>query len=218
MTEKLQLNGLESCVGLLLAGGNSRRFGGGDKCLHPLDGQTLLSHVITRAAPQVKSLILNASGNATRFASYGLAVVADDLTGHLGPLAGILTGLDWTKENRPNTKWVASFATDAPFFPLDLVNRLHGAAHQHGTKIAIAKCQGQTQPVFALWSVDLAPDLRVALVEQGVRKVMAWVERHDPVFVEFSRPSFDPFFNINTQEDLNKAESLIQQGSFHDGQ
>ena len=158
-------------VGVLLAGGLARRMGGGDKCLRPLAGETLLARVIARAAPQVGPLILNANGDPARFASYGLPVVADVVEGHAGPLAGILTALDWAAEHAPHCPLVASFATDAPFLPRDLVETMADARDLAGADLACAASGGRAHPVFGLWPVALRADLRQALVEQGERKI-----------------------------------------------
>src|SRR5260370_18963776 len=107
-------------VGLLLAGGLSRRMGGGDKALRPLGGIPLLDRVIERLRPQVDALVLNANGDPGRFAGYALPVVADSVSGFAGPLAGVLAGLDWAASLRPDCPYLASVATDAPFPPTDL--------------------------------------------------------------------------------------------------
>lgn len=206
----MQSQGLKNVAGVLLAGGLSSRFGGGDKCLRILDGKTLLHRVLARAKPQVGPLILNASGDTKRFEGYELEIAQDCLDGNLGPLAGVLTGLEWARAHAPDVHWVASFATDAPFFPKDLVERLQMAAEADNARIAVAKYGGYTQPVFALWHVDLAVQLRTALVEEGLRKVMAWVHHHPHVLVEFTDQDLDPFFNINTADDLAKAETLLK--------
>ncbi|HEV2335229.1 MAG TPA: molybdenum cofactor guanylyltransferase, partial [Stellaceae bacterium] len=125
-------------VGLLLAGGQSRRMGGGDKALRLLGGQTLLDHVIGRIGPQVEALVLNANGDPARFARFGLPVVADSIADFAGPLAGILAGLDWTAANRPGCALVVSVATDAPFLPADLVARLVAGMKLEGAELACA--------------------------------------------------------------------------------
>ena len=210
MRNKLQSQDLKDVVGVLLAGGSSRRFGGGDKCLRTLSAQSLLGRVADRAKPQVGSLILNASGAPDRFDGYGLEVVADSVEGGHGPLAGILTGLEWAEAHVPHSAWLASFATDAPFVPLDMVARLFEAvAQQPSAQIALATSGGRVHPVFALWRVDLAPDLRQAVAVEGLRKVMTWVERYNSVHVDFSDAHIDPFFNINSELDLAEAERLI---------
>src|SRR5436190_5992522 len=125
-------------VGLLLAGGLSRRMGGGDKALRLLGGRTLLDHVIDRLRPQVAALVLNANGDPARFARFGLPVVADSVPDFAGPLAGILAGLDWTAANRPDCPLVVSLATDAPFLPPDLVARLVAGREADGAELACA--------------------------------------------------------------------------------
>lgn len=214
MVKKMQSKALRNCVGVLLAGGQSRRFGGGDKCLQSLHGKTLLQRVAERAQPQVDTLLLNASGDASRFAAYDLEIVEDVIDGHLGPLVGVLSALEWAKVNQPTAEWVASFATDAPFFPPNMVRRLLEAATDNATKIAVATSYDRAQPIFAVWSVDLAQDLRRAVAEEGMRKVMAWAQCHNPAFVEFDAHGLDPFYNINTPDDLDEAERLMSEGDF----
>jgi molybdopterin-guanine dinucleotide biosynthesis protein A len=196
-------------VGLLLAGGLARRMGGGDKCLKEVAGRTLLDLVIERALPQVDALVLNANGDPERFARPGLPVVADSVPGFAGPLAGVLAGLEWAAERRPGAEWVASVATDTPFFPDDLVRRLREAAEREGAEIAVAASGGRTHPVFALWPVRLASELRRALVEEGVRKIDLWTARFRATTVEFPTEPFDPFFNLNTPADVAEAERLV---------
>ncbi|HWO85093.1 MAG TPA: molybdenum cofactor guanylyltransferase, partial [Stellaceae bacterium] len=111
-------------VGLLLAGGQSRRMGGGDKALRVIGGVPLLERVIERMRPQVETLVLNANGDPARFAGFGLPVVPDSVPDYAGPLAGVLAGLDWTAEHHPDCTHIVSVATDAPFLPRDLVSRL----------------------------------------------------------------------------------------------
>ncbi|MBK18582.1 MAG: molybdenum cofactor guanylyltransferase MobA [Rhodospirillaceae bacterium] len=195
--------------GLLLAGGQSRRMGGGDKCLRDLAGQTLLSRVISCAKPQVEGLVLNANGNPARFEDYQLPVVADVFEGFAGPLAGILTGLEWTLANRPDCKWIASFACDAPFAPSDLVSRLLEAVKEEKGDLGVAVSGQRDQPVFGLWPVSLAADLRKALADEEVRKVDVWTARYKLVRVEWSTEPVDPFFNVNRSEDLDAAEANL---------
>ena len=200
---------MTAVAGVLLAGGLARRMGGGDKCLRPLAGETLLARVIARTAPQVGPLIVNANGDPARFASYGLPVVADVVEGYAGPLAGILTALDWAAEHAPYHPLVASFATDAPFLPRDLVATMVEARDLAGADLACAASGGRTHPVFGLWPVELRGDLRDALVEQGERKIDRWTASHRLVEVAFPCAPVDPFFNANREDDLAEAERLI---------
>lgn len=201
----------EDVVGLLLAGGLARRMGGGDKPLKELDGRPLLEHVVDRARPQVGDLVLNANGDPARFAHFGLPVVADVVEGFAGPLAGILTGLEWIAEHRPEAAWMMSFATDAPFFPTDMVARLRERAEANDADVACACSGDRTHPVFALWRPRLREDLRVALVEEEMRKIDRWTARYKVEEVAFDADSSgrDPFFNINRPEDLAEAETTL---------
>ncbi|HWK47233.1 MAG TPA: molybdenum cofactor guanylyltransferase MobA [Stellaceae bacterium] len=199
----------EPIVGVLLAGGLSRRMGGGDKSLRLLGGESLLDRIIRRAGGQVDALILNANGDPARFGARNLPVVADGVPGFPGPLAGVLAGMEWTAANRPEARWLASFATDAPFLPLDLVDRLRDVALRAGTPLACAASAGQVHPVFGLWSIDLRADLRRALVDEQLYKVDRWTARHGVVEVEFPTLPVDPFFNANRPEDLLEAERLL---------
>jgi molybdopterin-guanine dinucleotide biosynthesis protein A len=196
-------------AGVLLAGGLSRRMGGGDKCLRPLGGRTILARIIERARPQVSALMLNANGDPARFGAYGLPVRADIVEGFQGPLAGVLTGLAWARETAPRAQWLASFACDAPFLPTDLVTRLLGGIGHEGADMACAMSGGQSHPVFGLWPTALFDALRRAVVEEDIRKVDVWTARYRLAQVEFATEPFDPFFNTNRPEDLAEAEALL---------
>ena len=196
-------------VGLLLAGGQSRRMGGGDKTLHVLGGVSLLERVIQRLRPQVDALVLNANGDPKRFSQFGLPVVADSIPGFAGPLAGVLAGLDWTVANRPDCPVIATVATDAPFLPTDLVARLVEGIERSGGDLACAASDGRLHPVFGLWRVRLREDLRRAVAEEGVRKVDQWTARYRLTEVCFPVDPIDPFFNANCPEDFAAAERLL---------
>ncbi|MCP5365652.1 MAG: molybdenum cofactor guanylyltransferase MobA [Hyphomicrobiales bacterium] len=200
-------------AGLLLAGGRARRMGGGDKCLIRLGARTLLESIIERAHDQAAPLIINANGDPERFSAFGLPVVADVVDGYAGPLAGVLTALDWVHDNLPRCHWVASFAADTPFSPRDLVSRLCHGIQSDKADMACAASAGRTHPVFGLWPVRLRAELRAALISEGVRKIDSWTARYRLTTVDFAVTPHDPFFNINTADDLAIAETLL-----HDAQ
>lgn len=193
---------------VLLAGGRARRMGGSDKCLLPLGGRPILAHIIERVRPQASALVLNANGELTRFAAFGLPVVPDAIEGFAGPLAGVLTGMIWARTNAPGAAWLVSIATDTPFVPRDLVARLEDAATREGRPLACAASGGQSHPVIGLWSLALEGHLRAALVEEGVRKIDAFTARHGIATVDFPTTPIDPFFNVNTPDDLAGAERI----------
>ena len=189
---------------MILAGGLSRRMGGGDKCLLPLGDRPLLAHVIGRLRQQVGALALNANGDANRFAHFGLSVVADDAADFAGPLAGILAAMDWAQAAHPSASAVLTVPADTPFLPRDLAARLKAAGAP-----AMARSGGRVHPVVGLWPLALRDQLRRALRDEGVRKVEDWTGRLDPAVVDFPVEPIDPFFNINTPDDLTRAAALL---------
>lgn len=200
-------------AGLVLAGGQSTRMGGGDKGLLALGGESLIGRVIARLGPQVGAMAINANGDPARFASLGLPVVADTIGGFAGPLAGVLAGLTWARALGAPPRFVATVSADAPFVPLDLVARLARAAATAPSAIPLARSHGEIHSVIGLWPVALADDLAAALAG-GVRKVLRWTDRHGTLPVDFDDVAIggraiDPFFNINTPDDLAAARALI---------
>jgi molybdopterin-guanine dinucleotide biosynthesis protein A len=184
-------------------------MGGGDKCLRPIGGRPILAHIVDRVRPQLGPLVLNANGDAARFAPFGLPVAGDVVEGFAGPLAGVLTGMEWAARHAPECRWLASFASDAPFLPRDLVARLSAAVADDKADLACAASGGQTHPVFGLWRTDLAPALRQALVDEQIFKVDRWTARFRLAQVDFPTTPVDPFFNANRPEDLAEAERLL---------
>lgn len=193
---------------VVLAGGLSSRMGGGDKGLLDVAGTPLLDRVLDRLRPQVGAIALNVNGDPARFAQYGLPVIADSVEGFAGPLAGVLAGLDWAAEQGADR--IVTVAADTPFFPADLVERLCAGADAAGVPIALAATPDSRRgtvrhPTFGLWPVALRDDLCAALAD-GLRKVVLWTDRHGAVDVVFDAPEGrDPFFNVNTPDDLAVA-------------
>jgi len=195
-------------LGLVLAGGLARRMGGGDKALISIGGATILERVLDRLRPQCAKIVLNANGDPARFAATGLPVVADDVPGFAGPLAGILAGLDWAARNLPQIEWVASVPSDCPFVPRDLVARLLAARIEAAVPLACARSGEWRHPVVGLWPVRLRDDLRLALVGKGMRKIEAWTARHGVAVAEWPTHPVDPFFNVNTPEEAAEAQRI----------
>jgi molybdopterin-guanine dinucleotide biosynthesis protein A len=193
---------------VLLAGGLSRRMGGGDKCLRELGGRSILARIVERVRGQASVLLINANGDPHRFDGFGLPVAADAIGDYAGPLAGVLTGLEWTRANVPGAQDIVTVPTDGPFVPRDLVTRMMEARAAEGADLAQASSGGQVHPVVGLWPVRLADDLRTAL-EGGIRKVDLWTARHRLATADFPTEPVDPFFNANRPEDLAEAERLL---------
>ncbi|CRL10188.1 molybdenum cofactor guanylyltransferase MobA [Phaeobacter italicus] len=208
-------------LGVILAGGLATRMGGGDKGRLQVGGESLLARVVDRIAPQVAGLALNANGDPQRFDDLGLPVIADTIDGFAGPLAGVLAGLDWAAEQGASS--IVTVAADTPFFPQDLAERLLAAAEGQRYPLVLAttprtgeealKSGGgrrvNRHPTFGLWPVELREDLRGAL-QNGLRKVVLWTDQHGGREALFEAEPFDPFFNVNTPEDLARAEALLK--------
>ena len=200
-------------IGVILAGGQARRMGGGDKGRLQLGSKSLLDHVCNRLEAQVAGLALNTNGNPDRFSDLGLPVVADSIGGFVGPLAGVLAGLDWA--HAQGKTLIVTVAADTPFFPLDLVTRLLTAGDGMAAPLVLAATRdgdGKTwrHPTFGLWPVSLRHDLRGHL-EAGLRKVIQWSDKHQGRQTVFETVPFDPFFNINNPEDLKCAEQMLKE-------
>ena len=194
--------------GLVLAGGLARRMGGGDKALIRIGGETILQRALARLTPQVDGVVLNANGDLARFAAFGLAVVADSVPDFAGPLAGILAGLDWVAANKPDIAWVVSVPGDCPFLPRDLVTRLHEACAAENKPLACAHSGDWRHPVVGLWQVALREDLRHAITIEDLRKIEVWTARHGVALADWPTEPVDPFFNVNTPEDVAMATRL----------
>jgi len=195
----------ERPVAVLLAGGLARRMGGGDKPLRALAGRPLLDHVLDRIRPQVRAVALNANGDPARFAAWDLPVIADTLPDNPGPLAGVLAECAGGSAGAAE---MVSVPTDTPFLPHDLVTRLAAARRTAGVPIACAASGGRTHPVAALWPVALADALEAALAG-GMRRIDRWTATHGVAVAAFDDPAGDPFFNVNSADELAEAERLL---------
>jgi molybdopterin-guanine dinucleotide biosynthesis protein A len=195
-------------LGLVLAGGLARRMGGGDKARIRIGDATILERVLGRFAPQCAAVIINANGDPARFADTGLAVIPDTVPDFAGPLAGVLAGLDWAAAHAPGTADIVSVPGDCPFLPIDLVERLSAARRAAGTPLACARSGEWRHPVVGLWPVALRDDLRHALFDEGLHKIETWTARHGVAIADWPTAPVDPFFNVNTPEDIAEAARL----------
>lgn len=200
-------SGSREIAGVLLAGGRSSRFGGDDKCLQVLNGKTLLERVALNAAPQVGALVLNINGDTDRFPDLGVPVIKDSVDGFVGPLAGVLAAMDFVAKHVPQARWVATFASDAPFMPANWVRRVLAAITREDAQVGAVSSGGTPRPVFGVWPVDLRFELRKAIENEDIRKVPTWTSRYKIATVAFDANPVDPFFNIKTPADLSMAET-----------
>jgi molybdopterin-guanine dinucleotide biosynthesis protein A len=205
-------------LGLILAGGLGRRMEGLQKPFARIGGASLIETVISRARDQCDALAINLHEVTPEareaFAGFGLPLLADALPGHAGPLAGVLAGLDYAAEH--GLAHVLSLPCDSPFLPGDLAARLAAAALATEGGLACAASDGRSHHVVALWPTRLRDDLRRALTEEGLRKVGQFQQRYDAAAVEWVFRARDPFFNINTPDDLLLARELLKLGGDED--
>lgn len=192
--------------GVVLAGGLSRRMGT-DKALLPLGhghgtSPTLLDNACAKLRSQVSDVLINSNGSGFADSYRGFSVMADVIPGGLGPLAGILTGLEWAVQQGGTDGWLVSVPVDSPFFPDDLADRFLAVRDGNGCRAVIGASGGRVHPVFGLWSVGLAQGLRQDII-QGRRRVMDWVMSIPAAVVDWPIGSQDPFYNVNTPQDLN---------------
>ena len=189
-------------------------MGGGDKSLRPIGGRTALEWIIDRLTPQVVRVILNANGDPRRFDDFHLPVVADSLPNNPGPLAGVLAALDWAASTDPSFTWVMTLPGDVPFIPRDLVSRLHAACRVNDATLACAASGNRSHPVIALWPIGIRDELRQAVADRGIRKVETFTQQYRRATVAWPVMAVDPFFNVNTPDDLAEANRLIV--NYHD--
>ena len=203
--------------GIILAGGLSRRMGGGDKGLLMLGKTTIIERVIDKILPRVGSLAININGDSSRFPDYKLPIIPDSIKGYLGPLSGILAGMEWAFKN--GNRYIATVAADTPFLPDDLIKRLHAMVKRKNLNIGIAASRFLRRddvfihPTFGIWEVALKDDLRDALAND-TRKIMFWAKKFklDYYYFDTSDKLSDPFFNINTPDDLEEAKYRLKKG------
>ena len=207
------MNNVPPTFGLVLAGGQARRMGGGDKAKIEIGGVSILDRVLATLSAQCVGIVINANGDPERFADTGLTVIADNVPGFAGPLAGVLAGLDWLAEQDNGIEWLMSVPGDCPFLPDDLVERLHTARRKMGASVplACARSGEWRHPVVGLWPLALRGDLRTALTEEGLRKIEVWTARHGIAVADWPDQPIDPFFNVNTPDDAKRAQQLAEQ-------
>jgi molybdenum cofactor guanylyltransferase len=196
-----------STLGVILAGGLARRMGGADKTRIRIGEATILDRALERLRPQCARFIIN-TNDTGRFVDTGLPVVGDSVPDFPGPFAGILAALDFAAAQAPEIAWTVSVPSDCPFLPRDLVSRLQQARRAADAMIACAASGGRRHPVIALWPVGLREDLRRAVMQAGVRRVGEWSARFTLAVAEWPAEPVDPFFNVNTPDDVAEAERL----------
>jgi len=194
-------------LGAILAGGQSKRMGK-DKLFLELNNKKLIEHTLDKVKKYLKKIIIITNQDNKFFFENNLITVKDCIEGQLGPLVGILTAMKWAKENLKKCSWIATFPCDTPFFPESIIKSFIEESKKKESLILCASSHGRKHNIFGLWSLDLYEKLKDDLINKKVRKVQDWTEKNKIKNLEFKFKDYDPFFNINTEEDLEFAKKL----------
>ena len=196
-------------LGAILAGGKSKRMGK-DKLFLELNNKMLIEHTIIKVEKYLKDIIIITNQKNEYFSKKNLKTVEDCIEGQLGPLVGILTAMKWAKENLKECSWIATFPCDTPFFPETIIKKFIEKSKKKDSLLLCASSHGRKHNIFGLWSLDLYEKLKDDLINNKIRKVQDWTEKHKITNVEFDFKEYDPFFNINTLDDLETAKKIVR--------
>ena len=191
-------------LGVVLAGGKSSRFGQ-DKSDVKLDGRSLLEHTLNKIKPKLKKILIVSNNQTLK----DYTVIKDCIDGHLGPLVGVLSAMKWIKKNNYSFNWIATFPCDTPFFNNSLIDRFIESSKSNDSALYFAKSEKKRHNIFGLWSLKLVEILEEDIIKNNYRKVEIWANKIGVKTINISYKEFDPFFNINTKEDLAEAEKIL---------
>jgi len=197
----------DNILAAILAGGQSKRMGK-DKLFLEFNNKKLIEHTIDKVKKYLKKVIIITNQDNEFFSKNNLTTVKDCIEGQLGPLVGILTAMKWAKENLSKCSWIATFPCDTPFFPESIIKSFIEESKKKESLILCASSHGRKHNIFGLWSLDLYDKLENDLINKKIRKVQDWTEKNKIKNLEFKFIDYDPFFNINTEEDLAFAKKL----------
>ncbi len=192
---------------MIMTGGKSSRMGGGIKTLMQFNKKIIFERILENLQNQINNIIINNNEMSYQFKKYNLPVIEDKIKGYLGPLAGIHASLEWVTKNLKNIEWIVSIPGDTPFIPDNLVEKLYNKAENYKKNIIIAKSNEKIHPIVGIWNVSLLQKLEEAILE-GERKIIIWAKKNQLDYQEFINDRYDPFFNINYNEDIEIAKKI----------
>ena len=191
---------------LIMIGGQSKRMGGGIKSYIKFNNKNIFDRILEKIEPQINHVVINCNEQKEKLKKYQLPIISDVKSGYLGPLAGIHAGLNWIIKKKPQIEWLITLPGDTPFIPSNLIS-CFATQISKDSKIILVKSNKKTHPIIGAWHKSLFMDLDKNL-KNGPRKILDWAELHPLEFINFKIKNYDPFFNINTKEDLEKAKII----------
>jgi molybdenum cofactor guanylyltransferase len=194
-------------LAVVLAGGKSKRFGQDKNCVK-LGSRTLLEHVLLKIVDKFKEILI-VSSNSLEIEEIKKITVIPDCFNDLGPLAGVLSSMKWIKKNNKPYKWIATFPSDTPFFDISIIDEYKTRIEQSESSLYFVKSNEKRHNIFGLWSIDLMEKLEEDLIINNYRKVEEWANKVGVSTIDIKIKNYDPFFNINTKEDLEVAQSIL---------
>jgi molybdopterin-guanine dinucleotide biosynthesis protein A len=194
-------------LAVVLAGGKSKRFGQDKNCVK-LGSRTLLEHVLLKIVDKFKEILI-VSSNSLEIEEIKKITVIPDCFDDLGPLAGVLSSMKWIKKNNKPYKWIATFPSDTPFFDISIIDEYKTRIEQSESSLYFVKSNEKRHNIFGLWSIDLMEKLEEDLIINNYRKVEEWANKVGVSTIDIKIKNYDPFFNINTKEDLEVAQSIL---------
>ena len=204
MKKELIINKLKTLI-VILAGGQSKRFGGGFKTLYKLNNKSLLNRVIKNFEKLDIEIVLNVNSDEKQFKKTGLTLIKDEFVNFQGPLAGIYSTMNWALKNKKNVEWIFTVPSDTPFLNSDLVDKFLIGKYSSKTKIILAQNSSKTHPVIGFWHISLFKNLE-DFFKSDSRKIMHWVEQQNFELLNFENKNY--FFNINSKADLIEAMKI----------
>ena len=196
-------------LGVVLAGGKSKRFGQ-DKSQVKLGDKTLLEHTLSKLHPKFNKIVIVANKNINN----NYAIINDCIEGQLGPLVGVLSAMKWIKKNNYSYSWVATFPCDTPFFKISIIEEFKKISKLNDNLLYFIKSKGKRHNIFGLWSLKLIETLEKDIIKNNFRKVEEWANKIGLKTIEVPFDHIDQFFNINTKDDLIKAEKIFKNNKY----
>ena len=192
---------------VILAGGKSRRFGA-NKAVAKLGDKSLIDYTINKLEPKFAEILV-ITNNPIQVSKNNIFFIKDTMAGQLGPLVGILSAMEWVKNNDKNYEWIISFPCDTPFFEEKIIDKVINSQKSSDKKLLFLKSGNKRHNIFGLWSIELMEQLRND-INQGARKVEDWANKIGTEIVEINSESDKSFLNINTKLDLEEAQKKLK--------